>query len=90
MRIESRYQREKRGSIMVPLTLGLVFSIGAFIGTINGIAENTYAQCPPVDVEGRECGHVIREKHYTEYERGTFAYWNSYCNQMLGTKFACD
>jgi len=95
MRIKCRYGEEKRArkqSIMIPLVIVLLFSINAFIGTgvgiINAKADTIIAVCPP-EIEGRECGKVIKEKYYADYEKNSPEYWNTYCNQMLGTKFEC-
>lgn len=77
----------------IPFVILALFATGSMIGTIltvvNGIADTTYAVCPPVDEEGKECGRIIYPPNPYDYEYGTKEFWNAYCNAVLGTKFEC-
>ena len=53
-------------------------------------ADQVYASCPEVDIEGRECGMIIKEPYYAEYPEGSWERINAFCNQMLDTNWECN
>ena len=69
---------------MIPLLLGLAFSVSAFIGTINTIAAETYFVCPEPVLCGK-FGQAITP-HIDQDSKEFLTGW---CNQQRGTEQAC-